>query len=209
MLSEASLNLSNTNLNLEVEEREAMPKRRVSSANKAWFMFLIPLAIHNPLISWSCIFLSSRKLSTKAWMTNNRGERGHPCLSPLEALKNSVALPFTRGEIQGSEMHARIYFMKFAPKRNLHMNFKRNLWFTWSKAFAKLGLITIPCSFRRRLECIASWTSVKLSTICPPFDRKKERKCSPISGKRMGGGSFVRLGLTGHQALIRQVILVQ
>ena len=34
-LPEASLNSSKTALNLEVEEREAVPKSRVSSANKA------------------------------------------------------------------------------------------------------------------------------------------------------------------------------
>lgn len=50
-LPETSLNSSNTALNLEAEEREALPKSRVSSTNKAWFMFLIPLAIQSPLIS--------------------------------------------------------------------------------------------------------------------------------------------------------------
>lgn len=122
-LREASLKSSKTTLNLEAEERVALPKSSVSSANKAWFMLLTPLAIHSPLISWSCFFLSNRKLRTEAWMTKSRGERGHPCLSPLQALKKSVALPFTRGAIHGYEIHARIHFMKFTPKPNLHMTF--------------------------------------------------------------------------------------
>ena len=50
-LPEASLKSSKTALNLEAEEREAAPKNKVSSANRAWFIFFTPLAIHSPLIS--------------------------------------------------------------------------------------------------------------------------------------------------------------
>jgi len=162
-------NSSRATLNFDAEERVAGPSNKVSSTNKAWFMFFTPLAIHSPLISWYCIFLSNRKLRIEAWMTNSRGDRGHPCLSPLEALKKSVALPFTNGAIHGSEMHARIHLMNFSPNPNLLITFNRKLWFTRSNALAKSSLIAIPFSLRRRLEWIASWMRMKLSTICLPW----------------------------------------
>ena len=53
MLPEASLNSSNTTLNLKAEEREALPNSRVSSANKERFMVFIPFAILSPVIALS------------------------------------------------------------------------------------------------------------------------------------------------------------
>lgn len=61
-------------------------------------------------------------------MKKSIGERGHPCLSPLEALKKSVALPFTRGAIHGFEMHAQTHLMKFSPlKENYDLHDQRHL----------------------------------------------------------------------------------
>lgn len=52
-LPETLMETSRAALNLKAKERVALPNRRVSSANKAWFKLLTPLAIHRPLISWS------------------------------------------------------------------------------------------------------------------------------------------------------------
>lgn len=163
------LNSSRATLNLEAVEREAAPRSRVSSANKAWLMFLTPLAIRSPIKSWSCIFFPRRKLRVDAWMTNSRGERGHPCLRPLEALKKSVALPFTRGAIHGSETQARIQLMKFDPNPNLFITFNKKLWFTRSNTFARSSLIIIPCSAMETwVDCLLNKGEVV--HYLPPLD---------------------------------------
>lgn len=140
----------------------------------------------SPIISWSDCFLFKRKLRTEAWRTKSKGVRGHPYLSPLEALKKSVALPFTKGAIHGSLIHALIQLMNLGPNPNLCKTSNRNL-----SHLMKGALTTIPFSFRVKLEWIASWTRIKLSTICllwikPPW----------FSGVMEGRMVFILLAIT-------------
>jgi hypothetical protein len=45
-------------------------------------------------------------------ITYRRGESGKPCLSPLEALKKGVGLPFKREAIQGDAMQVSVHDIK-------------------------------------------------------------------------------------------------
>ena len=127
--------------------RLAAPNNRVSSVNWAWLTSLIfgTTLMPERALFWS--FLFSWKLRTTAWRTKSTGERGKPCLRPLEALKKLVGQPLTNGAIQGDEMQALTQAIKFWLNPKLLMTAKRKSCLTLSKAQARSSLTTMPFSF--------------------------------------------------------------
>ena len=48
-----------------------------------------------------------------------KGDIGHPWRRPLVALKKSIGLPLTRGDIQGFDIHALIQLINNSENPNL------------------------------------------------------------------------------------------
>jgi hypothetical protein len=66
-------------------------------------------------------------------------------------------------------MQALIHFINVGSKPKFSMTLNMKLFLTLSNTFARLSFMIIPLSFRRILECRASWTRIMLSTICLPL----------------------------------------
>ena len=95
-------------------------------------------------------------LRVSATMMYKKGERGQPCLNPLELLKYLLGLPLIRGAVQGVEMHPLMMLMKLFEIPNFFRAAVKKEWSTLSKAFAMSSLTIMPRSPLLRLLCIAS-----------------------------------------------------
>jgi hypothetical protein len=58
--------------------------------------------------------------------TNRRGDRGSPCLSPLELLKKLDGEPLTKTEKRTEEMQCDIQETHFSPKPHLFSMYNKN-----------------------------------------------------------------------------------
>lgn len=78
---------------------EAPPKRSVSSMNYEWLNSFIFLAMLTPTNQPSILSSSKFLLKITVTMIYNNGERGHPYLRALEAVKKLEGIPLIRGVI--------------------------------------------------------------------------------------------------------------
>jgi hypothetical protein len=97
-------------LMLAASRREALPNSSRSSAKRRWFIAEESLAIFIPLIFPSLSSLSNNLESNSEPMMKRKGERGSPCLKPLEGEKRPKGLPFRRMEKEGEEMQVWIHY---------------------------------------------------------------------------------------------------
>ena len=107
----------------------------------------IPTVRNNPQILFSNLLLLSSILSPSATMMKRKGERGSPCLIPLEALKGVEADPLTKIEKNTDETMFMTQLVQSSknPKalRILAQKFQFNL----SYDFYRSSLRSIPRFF--------------------------------------------------------------
>ncbi len=147
---------------------------RVSSANPEWFIFLMPSSNLMPVMRPDCLFWSREQLNYSAMRMKRYGDKGQPCLSPLEDWKEGLGLPLMRGAIQGREMYAPMKLIRRGEKPILWRTANKNECLTLSNALAKSSFRMKPFSFLGWLEWMASWTrriesEISLLAIKPPW----------------------------------------
>jgi hypothetical protein len=88
----------------------------------------------------------TKSILLKASMTTiiRRGERGSPCLSPLELLKKPADELLTKTEKHTEETQCDILETHFSPKLHLFNMYNKNFQLMWSKAFVIPSLQSTP-----------------------------------------------------------------
>ena len=119
-----------------------------------------------PVMRPACLLWSSAHLSDSAIRIKRYGDKGQPCLNPLEDWKEGPGLPLIRGAIHGPEIQALMILRKKGEKPIFWRTAKRKECLTLSKALAKSNFKIKPFSFLEWLECMASWTKRIEHQIC-------------------------------------------
>lgn len=97
-----------------------------------------------------------------------KGERGSPCLIPLEEEKKLDGFPLINIENLGVEMHSNIQFIHCLSNPKACMILQRKHQSTLSYAFVISSFIIIPGLFVLWRVCIASCATITLSRIDRP-----------------------------------------
>ena len=100
-----------------------------------------------------------------------QGERGSPCLNPLELRKKPVGHPLMRIENVAVDQHHFIQLIHLCPNPILDITSMRKFQFTWSKAFSMSNLRRRPDTFSFNLESRASLAIRTTSKICLPWTK--------------------------------------
>ena len=88
---------------------------------------------------------------------NNRGESGHPCLMPLDVVKNFEGVPFTNIAKFEDSTQPRIQFTPMKGMPICKRTSLRKVQLTLSKALTKSSLRIIAFFFSIVMECMNSW----------------------------------------------------
>ncbi|GMP75754.1 hypothetical protein CsSME_00032733 [Camellia sinensis var. sinensis] len=106
--------------------------------------------------------------NTSATKINKNGDKGSPCLRPLDAWKKSPALPFTIIAILQDDKHPQIHFLHLTPNPFLSKTKPTKPQSTWSYAFSKSTLNTIPSLRTPLYSSTTSLATKTISKICRP-----------------------------------------
>ncbi|KAM7482120.1 hypothetical protein LguiB_006703 [Lonicera macranthoides] len=90
-------------------------KKIVSLANGRCDKHVFSVPIEKPSTNPLFFALSIIRLRTSDTNTNKKGDRGSPCLKPLEALKFPLGFPFINSKKLTEDKQPRIHFLHLLP----------------------------------------------------------------------------------------------
>ncbi|KAM7468195.1 hypothetical protein LguiB_015757 [Lonicera macranthoides] len=122
-------------------------KKIVSSANCRCDISTLSFPTTNPSITPSFLAFSINLPKQSATNMNKNGERGSPCLNPLEAPNFPLGLPLTKTEKLTDVKQPLIHFLHLTLNPLFSKTSSKKFQSTWSKAFSKSILNTAPSFF--------------------------------------------------------------